>query len=196
MRVFISVGTTRFDDLISIFGDVEVLREISKAGVTHLTIQHGNSPFKVPSLEVNLGLEINFFDYAPSLAPYLNEADIIFSHAATGIYLEAMQLQLPHFLVVNTSLHENHQAEFANLLIESTRCRTFANANAFRSYLLSGVLKNDFSLMKNSVIVDQLQTPPAFLDAISYTHKPSRKHRGTLGLISIIILILILANTS
>lgn len=192
MRVFVSVGTTRFDNLISIFGDMEILRALSNAGVTRLTIQHGNSPLKIPSLEADLKLEVNSFAYAPSLASYLEDTDMVFSHAATGIYLEAMQLQLPHFLIVNTSLHENHQAEFADLLADSSRCRAFADADTFRMYLLSGVLTDDFPLMKSSTAIDQPQTPPAFLKAISQ----KSQHTGILGIILVAILLLVLAQTA
>ncbi|ESU39249.1 Glycosyltransferase family 28 [Giardia duodenalis] len=190
MRVFTSVGTTRFDELVCIFGDEEVLQALTRVGVTHLTVQHGSSPFKVPPSAVNIGLKVSSFDYAPSLTSYLEDADVIFSHAATGIYLEAMQLWLPHFLIVNTNLHENHQAELAGLLADSTRCRAFADANAFRAYLLSGMLASDLLPMKNATASDQPRVPPLLLEVLSRT--PRR--RGLLGLALAGAFLLILAR--
>lgn len=192
MHVFTSVGTTRFDELVSIFSDEEVLGALVRAGVTRLTIQHGSSSFKAPLLGSGVGLEVRSFDYAPSLASYLEDADLVFSHAATGIYLEAMQLQLPHLLVVNTSLHENHQAELAGLLADSSRCRAFADVGAFRAYLLSGALAHDFLLMKNSAAIIQPQAPPALLE--TFTRVPRR--RGLLGFALAVALLLVLIRIS
>ncbi|EFO61809.1 Glycosyltransferase family 28 [Giardia lamblia P15] len=191
MRVFTSVGTTRFDELVCIFDNEEVLQALVQAGVTRLTVQHGSSPFKVPPSAANIGLAVCPFDYAPSLAPCLEDADVVFSHAATGIYLEAMQLRLPHFLIVNTNLHENHQAELAGLLADSTRCRAFADANAFRAYLLSGMLASDLLLMKNAAAVNQPKAPLSLLGVLSHT--PRR--RGLLGLAVVGVLLLTLACT-
>lgn len=85
-RVFVTVGSTKFDDLVqSILSDplIEVLRA---RGCKHLVVQVGNS--QVPTqwldrpLVQDLGtITVEWWRFKPDLSEEVAKADLIISHA-------------------------------------------------------------------------------------------------------------------
>ncbi|TIA71882.1 hypothetical protein E3P94_00216 [Wallemia ichthyophaga] len=75
----ITVGSTKFDGLIS--QAVEISQALSKQGYHSLVIQHGKS--KLP--EGLPGSVKETFEYSDSLSKYIDNADIIISHAGARI---------------------------------------------------------------------------------------------------------------
>lgn len=59
---------------------------------------------------------MEFFDYAPSLAPFLSAASLVISHAGAGSIFESLALGKPLIAVPNPLLMHNHQAELAEYL--------------------------------------------------------------------------------
>lgn len=69
--------------------------------------------------ETEHGVELQLFQFAPDLKPYIRSADIVISHAGSGTILDALRMRpKPPALVVvpNTSLMDNHQVELAEAL--------------------------------------------------------------------------------
>lgn len=75
----ITVGSTKFDGLIS--QAVEISQALSKQGYHSLVIQHGKS--KLP--EGLPGSVKETFEYSDSLSNYIDNADIIISHAGARV---------------------------------------------------------------------------------------------------------------
>ena len=73
MKVFVTVGTTKFDDLIS---EICLIQSNPTFSDYLFTIQHGNSPLTQPST--------NSFNFKPSIQPYIREADIIITAGGSG----------------------------------------------------------------------------------------------------------------
>lgn len=77
----ITVGSTKFDDLISQAADIS--QALSKQGYHSVVIQHGKS--RLPE-----GLPGNVketFDYTDSLSKYVEQSDLVISHAGACISL-------------------------------------------------------------------------------------------------------------
>ena len=78
MKVFVTVGTTKFDKLLKRLLDLDVQKALKAKGYTELTIQYGNSDFVDPRTE--LGFEelevVESFHFKPSLEKYIAEADL------------------------------------------------------------------------------------------------------------------------
>jgi beta-1,4-N-acetylglucosaminyltransferase len=68
--------------------------------------------------EGDASLNIAWFDYAPSLASYLDTANLVISHAGAGSIFETLRRGLPLIAVPNSALMDNHQKELAEKLEE------------------------------------------------------------------------------
>ncbi|KAL4527482.1 hypothetical protein Ndes2526A_g08734 [Nannochloris sp. 'desiccata'] len=139
--VFVTVGTTRFDELIKNIDSPQFASALLEKGYSSLIIQSGSSEnyrihrlvpppatsgsFKAssPSNEASSGgdggggaLSITWFEYAPSLASCLDTASLVISHAGAGSIFETLRRGLPLIAVPNASLMDNHQKELAEKL--------------------------------------------------------------------------------
>lgn len=123
-RVFVTVGTTKFDMLIEAVDDPAVASALAARGYTHLIMQIGSAlyqphrlfPAGQPSNVLENGLNVQYFDFAPSLAAHMAEADLIISHAGSGCIFESLSLGKALIAVPNPLLMDNHQVELAEHL--------------------------------------------------------------------------------
>ncbi|KAF9320914.1 N-acetylglucosaminyldiphosphodolichol N-acetylglucosaminyltransferase catalytic subunit alg13, partial [Podila minutissima] len=117
-RVFVTVGSTRFDKLVSAASSDSLLSILHALNYTHLTIQHGQSP--KPALSESGSnanrITVDTYQYKPSLREDMDQADLIISHAGSGSILEALRLHKPLIVVVNADLMDNHQLELGSAL--------------------------------------------------------------------------------
>mmetsp|Transcript_28523 Transcript_28523/g.62781 ORF Transcript_28523/g.62781 Transcript_28523/m.62781 type:complete len:185 (-) Transcript_28523:1017-1571(-) len=122
--VFVTVGTTKFDALIKAVDNQELADVLAKKGYTKLVVQRGAGAY-VPSVLVEAGkstaklpngLNVEFFDYAPTLAEHISSASLIISHAGAGSIFEALSMGKPLIVVPNSLLMDNHQAELGHTL--------------------------------------------------------------------------------
>jgi beta-1,4-N-acetylglucosaminyltransferase len=90
---FVTVGSTRFDALVTRVLSEEVVEVLKENGVTTLIVQAGNSTFNPPSsFEQNRGalqgqindLPVELWTYKPSLKEDYERAALVIGHA--GIY--------------------------------------------------------------------------------------------------------------
>ncbi|XP_014224193.1 UDP-N-acetylglucosamine transferase subunit ALG13 homolog [Trichogramma pretiosum] len=114
--VFVTVGTTTFDDLIITVTSDEILHQLNARGYKSLIMQIGESQF-VPNCSPRCGFSyIEAFSLKPSLCETMKSADLIISHAGAGSCLEALDLKKPLIVVTNNLLMNNHQVELAKQL--------------------------------------------------------------------------------
>ncbi|KAI7834270.1 glycosyl transferase [Kickxella alabastrina] len=119
MLAYVTVGSTGFDQLIGVISTPAFLRALSSRGFRRLVVQYGSSsksfnpPSRVPE---TLGLSIEHFDYTRWPQQYVDNADLIISHAGTGCILEALHAGKPTIVVPNHDLMDAHQAEIAEEL--------------------------------------------------------------------------------
>eukprot|EP00794_Sanderia_malayensis_P005906 gene5906-6592_t len=114
---FVTVGTTRFDDLIRIVSSKECLLALKSKGFSQITMQIGNSETEIPPAKENL-IQINWYRFKPSIQEDINNADLIISHAGAGSVLETLRSGKPSIVVVNEKLMDNHQTELAEAFAE------------------------------------------------------------------------------
>jgi len=114
--VFVTVGTTKFDDLIITILYRAVMEALSAHNYKHLIMQIGNSNVK-PDCTPRYGIhKIETFRLSPSIGEYMQLADLVISHAGAGSVLEALEKRKHLIVVTNDLLMDNHQVELAEQL--------------------------------------------------------------------------------
>ncbi|KAJ8669668.1 hypothetical protein QAD02_000927 [Eretmocerus hayati] len=130
--VFVTVGTTKFDELIKTVTSDEVLQELNRKGYNKLVLQIGKTDIE-PDCAPRCGFyEIEVFNLSPSLHESMEVADLIISHAGAGSCLEALELSKPLVVVINDRLMDNHQIELAEQLYKDghlfySNCKNLLN---------------------------------------------------------------------
>ncbi|KAH0570286.1 N-acetylglucosaminyldiphosphodolichol N-acetylglucosaminyltransferase [Spironucleus salmonicida] len=178
MNVFVSVGTTKFDELIGIFSDPEFVRELKF--VKKLTIQHGKSTAPIlPSPHV-------VFDYTDKFQEMIDESDLVVSHAAAGTRLDVISAEKPHLMLANRQLHGDHQKEMVDAfnMAENPSVKGFLDPLELKSFLQKLTVK-DLKLMQKPVSYPSSQQ---ILDMVQQTML--QKENGTYILLSIFAIIL------
>ncbi|XP_056328785.1 UDP-N-acetylglucosamine transferase subunit ALG13 homolog [Danio aesculapii] len=113
--VFVTVGTTSFDDLIDTVISDESVKALIQRGFTDVNLQVGRGSV-VPDPESCPGLKLQVFRFKDSIAEDMRHSDLIISHAGAGSCLEALGANKPLLVVVNDKLMDNHQLELARQL--------------------------------------------------------------------------------
>jgi len=122
---FVTVGSTRFDALVTRVLSEEVVEVLKENGVTTLIVQAGNSTFDHPPgfeqddevLRGQIhGLSVEVWTYKPSLKEEYERAALVIGHAGSGTILEVLRLGRRMVAVPNETLLHNHQAELAEAL--------------------------------------------------------------------------------
>lgn len=113
--VFVTVGTTRFDELIESVTSSEVTQVLKARGYTRLVLQVGSGSF-LPDADSCAPLSVEAFRFKDSIAADMRQADLVISHAGAGSCLEALGAGKPLLVVVNDKLMDNHQLELARQL--------------------------------------------------------------------------------
>lgn len=139
MKVFVTVGTTKFDSLIRQIFTSDVQSSLIKQNYKRLTIQIGNShPPKTEEKQDSLLAVDEIYQFKPNLIEDFQASDLIIAHAGAGTCLEVLSLKKPLIVVINDQLMGNHQTELAERLAQdnhlvyctcSTLAETIANFN-------------------------------------------------------------------
>jgi beta-1,4-N-acetylglucosaminyltransferase len=114
--IFVTVGSTRFDDLVAAVGNSNVVAMARTKGYS-LIMQHGTSP-----LPKDFAGE--HFDYTSDIHSYYAKCDIVISHAGSGTAFEVLRGYPTKklILVPNPDLADNHQQELAAALSIRGHC--------------------------------------------------------------------------
>ncbi|KAF9452298.1 glycosyltransferase family 1 protein [Macrolepiota fuliginosa MF-IS2] len=124
MRALATVGTTKFDTLITEVLSPRTLNALKARGYTTLSVQCGNSDFiYAPSVAkgetatlILEGVSVELWKFKSSLYEEYDKAELIISHAGAGTIIEILRLPKPLIVVPNPTLLHNHQQELAQAL--------------------------------------------------------------------------------
>eukprot|EP01067_Filipodium_phascolosomae_P005816 Filipodium_phascolosomae@DN3928_c0_g1_i1.p1 len=135
-KIFVTVGTTKFPELVLLCLSEEFQQKAFEDGFTDMVIQYGKVP---PAVQKNNLLKVETFDFAGTLTDEMQLSDLVISHAGAGSIIEALRLKKRLIVVVNEALMDNHQVELANALGE----RGFLiNTTVTRLLLTMSAVKN------------------------------------------------------
>lgn len=125
--LFVTVGSTKFEDLINTVLTKEVLNALKTHNFTHLTLQIGSGAhleaipdlFDTASVEFTLeSIKIKAYRYKSSIKEDMEEADLVISHAGSGSVMESLEAGKKLIVVVNEGLMDNHQLELAHKMFD------------------------------------------------------------------------------
>lgn len=103
-NVFVTVGSTDFDALIQAVDALAL--SIPVQGV--MQIGHGQyTPVNMP-----------YFRFAPSLAPYYEQASLVIAHGGLATTIEVLRRGLPLVSVSNPDRYDNHQQDLLAAMAE------------------------------------------------------------------------------
>ncbi|KAG5192830.1 glycosyltransferase family 28 C-terminal domain-containing protein [Tribonema minus] len=122
--VFVTVGTTLFDELIRAADQDDVLQRLWQLGYRRVLMQTGKGAYQPAEGDRRCGMHVSCYRFKPTLAEDMARADLIISHAGAGSIMEALTLAKPLVVVVNDALMGNHQSELARAMAE--RCHALA----------------------------------------------------------------------
>ncbi|XGW06055.1 hypothetical protein V3C99_016416 [Haemonchus contortus] len=176
MTCFVTVGTTKFDQLVN-----EVLTEtctstLKTLGVKRITVQLGAGEW---SDEVRqrvfggmvadqgegecYGLPVEFYRFKPNIHDDMKEAMVVIGHAGAGTCLECLRLRRPFVVVVNEDLMDNHQQELAKELargehllycMSSVECPIHPNVHLVEDHRAGDVVCPECGLVVGDRLVD------------------------------------------
>ena len=78
--VFITVGTTLFEDLIRKFDEDEILKILIKHNYKNLIFQIGKGKFEPSNYKNYPELNVEVFKFKPSLIDDIKKADVVITH--------------------------------------------------------------------------------------------------------------------
>ncbi|XP_053328626.1 UDP-N-acetylglucosamine transferase subunit ALG13 homolog [Spea bombifrons] len=113
--MFVTVGTTSFDELISRVSSEQIVDILKDLGYDRLVLQIGRGTTE-PNSYRTAKFSLEVFRYKDSLAEDLKNADLVISHAGAGSCLETLGERKPLIVVINEKLMSNHQLELAKQL--------------------------------------------------------------------------------
>ena len=113
--LLITVGTTQFDDLIQSCTTSVFYKFLEQQGYTRVILQYGRR--SCPVVESTL-LQVELYSIVPDLTYYMDQADVIISHAGAGTIFEALYRKKHLIVVTNPKLMDNHQIELCQGLAD------------------------------------------------------------------------------
>nr|CAG4645966.1 EOG090X0KOU [Lynceus sp. MCZ IZ 141354] len=114
MRVFVTVGTTSFDQLIQTVTKDKCIEVLRKKGFSEMVLQIGRGC--EPSFSSHANMKLSWFRLKDCIKEEFQQADLVISHAGAGSCLEALSENKPLLIVTNDTLMGNHQTELADKL--------------------------------------------------------------------------------
>ncbi|XP_054743308.1 UDP-N-acetylglucosamine transferase subunit ALG13 homolog [Anastrepha obliqua] len=117
--IYVTVGTTKFDELINEVVSSRCLHALQQRGCQKLVIQHGHGR---PVQNVNhirqvYGITLEQYDFKlETPRTDILDADLIIGHAGAGTCMDILNHSRPGIIVVNDRLMDNHQKELAQEL--------------------------------------------------------------------------------
>lgn len=138
MQVLVTVGSTKFDELLNAVFSEDVLSILVQCGYRSLTAQVGNSTYQVDAAKNNGELVLDIWKFKPTMADEYIKADLVISHAGkqacaitlqmensnlsyhqgSGTILEVLRVGKPLIVVPNPTLLDNHQQDLCDALSE------------------------------------------------------------------------------
>lgn len=131
--VFVTVGSTNFDSLVATVNTPIVHAGLWQLGYKKMIVQYGSgrvvptAPTKqsVATFDTaGIGLQplsLHKFKFKDTLSDQFNSSSLIIGHGGAGTCLEALTPtgRRKLIIVINESLSDNHQEEFASCLFQN-----------------------------------------------------------------------------
>lgn len=118
--VFVTVGTTQFNELITAIISDEILGRLQAFQCKVLKIQYGAgqeiNKTTIDHIKTQFSIQIECFDFKANILSDITSSDLIISHAGAGSCIEVLTSKKPLIVVVNDRLMHNHQTELAQQL--------------------------------------------------------------------------------
>ncbi len=124
--MFVTVGSTKFEQLVDKVLSTPTLRLLRSFSYTRLVMQVGDGSHADANLAplatlprgtlvhfVKEGMQIDAFTYKSSISDDLAAADLVLSHAGAGSVIESLEARKKLIVVINEKLMDNHQLELA-----------------------------------------------------------------------------------
>lgn len=116
--VFVTVGTTKFDELITYVTEESTLKALKNEGYTSMILQIGHGKFLPEESDI---IKMSYYRFKPDIGSDMCNSDLVISHGGAGSIMQALGLGKPLLVVVNEKLMDNHQYELAEKLFEEKR---------------------------------------------------------------------------
>lgn len=113
--MFVTVGTTKFDNLIETICQEKTLKCLQMLGYNRVLLQVGSGDVTAEGVACQ-GIDIDFYRFKPSIKSDIEDADLVISHAGAGSCLETLGAGKKLLVVINDDLMGNHQLELARQL--------------------------------------------------------------------------------
>ena len=119
-KILVTVGTTKFDELIKAFDNPELYKFLDEKNVETILIQKGNGYDPVNIKEKFNKLKIVVVDYiTKDFEEEIKNSDLVVAHCGAGTILECFKHKKLVLGTVNDSLLNNHQEELRDVLIKN-----------------------------------------------------------------------------
>lgn len=119
-KVFVTVGTTQFDDLIATTLSAPSLQQLKSLKCRHLLIQYGTGSdvdaAAIESAGQRYGITVECYRLRKNISEDIVSSDLVISHAGAGSCIEVLTARKPLIVVINEKLMDNHQTELASQL--------------------------------------------------------------------------------
>ena len=162
-HIFVTVGTTDFDQLIQVIDSEDFLHLLEKKKCRRLVIQIGRGevqPSLLREMATRVGIEVEVFRFKPSLSVDMSSADLVICHAGAGSITDALSFHKKVMVVVNDTLMENHQNELACAVVAEGYCFSTTTTK-----LISDLEAADYSTRTEYPPVDY-EAFPKFFDQL------------------------------
>lgn len=118
-NVFVTVGTTSFDELIKEVTSDRVLERLRSRGCKRLVLQVADGLCKVNERDIAAehGIRVECYVFKDiGIQLDIMEADLVIGHAGAGTCMDILEGEKPGLIVINDSLMDNHQVQLAQQL--------------------------------------------------------------------------------
>lgn len=130
-QLLITVGTTKFEQLIKAADKDEFYQLLIDNQFTHLIIQKGSGEY-IPNayLKYTGKMDIKVETILNNFEEVIKESELIISHGGAGIILESLKNKRKVIVCVNDLLMDNHQKELASSLDKERHVHYATNLEA------------------------------------------------------------------
>ncbi|KAL5283021.1 Alg13 family protein [Megaselia abdita] len=132
--IFVTVGTTSFDDLITTINEPEIVEALEILGCKKLVLQIGSGVLLSTKNLDNTSIKLETFTTKSNISNFIKVSDLVISHAGAGTCLEVLKAGKNLIVVINESLMNNHQAELAMKLSE-IGCAIYCTTSGLKTAL-------------------------------------------------------------
>lgn len=132
-RIFLTVGTTPFDDLIRVCD-----KELSTAHKVVMQI----SPYATYK-----PINFPYFEYGSDIDSYIEDAEIIISHAGAGSVYSILEKRKRAIFVPNFRMKDDHQEDICRYVAQNGYAAVYrVQYGISLADVLDSVLKTEFSV--------------------------------------------------